>query len=74
MASGTISGPGRDNAGCLLEQTRNGQEPIIINGVPRKFLHDGDTVIMKGFASKDGQRVGFGRLEGKVIKAKAVDD
>ena len=30
MASGTISGPARDNAGCLLEQTRNGQEPITI--------------------------------------------
>ena len=67
MASGTISGPERDNAGCLLEQTRNGQEPITINGTTRKFLEDGDTVIMKGFAVKDGKRVGFGEVKGKVL-------
>ena len=66
MASGTISGPARDNAGCLLEQTRNGQEPISIDGTMRKFLQDGDTVIMKGFAVKDGRRVGFGEVKGKV--------
>ena len=67
MASGTISGPTRDSTGCLLELTRNGQEPITLkDGATRKFLHDGDTVIMKGFAGKDGQRVGFGVVEGKV--------
>ena len=69
MASGTISGPDRDSAGCLLEQTRNGQEPLKIDETSRKFLHDGDTVIMKGFAIKDGVRVGFGKVEGKVVEA-----
>ena len=69
MASGTISGPERDSAGCLLEQTRNGQEPVILDGTSRKFLEDGDTVIMKGFAVRDGKRVGFGKLEGKVVTA-----
>jgi fumarylacetoacetase len=68
LASGTISGPGPDSAGCLLEQTRNGQDPLTINGTTRKFLEDGDSVIMKGFAIKDDRRVGFGKLEGKVIK------
>ena len=38
MASGTISGPDRDNAGCLLEQTRNGQEPVTIMAPPGNFL------------------------------------
>ncbi|HEX6225763.1 MAG TPA: fumarylacetoacetase [Chryseolinea sp.] len=71
MASGTISGPGRDNAGCLLEQTRNGQEPVTINGMSRRFLCDGDTVIMSGFATKEGRRVGFGAVEGKVVAANA---
>ena len=66
MASGTISGPARDNAGCLLEQTRNGLEPLSFDGTTRKFLLDGDTVIMKGFAVKDGKRVGFGEVKGKV--------
>jgi len=71
LASGTISGPARDNAGCLLEQTRNGQEPVTIDGTTRKFLQDGDTVIMKGYAVKDGKRVGFGKLEGKIITSKS---
>lgn len=69
MASGTISGPTRDSAGCLLELTRNGQEPITLkDGSTRKFLEDGDTVVMKGFAKKDNKRVGFGAVEGKVIR------
>ena len=67
MASGTISGATRDSTGCLLEQTRNGQDPVTLkNGVTRKYLQDGDTVVMKGFAEKDGTRVGFGSVEGKV--------
>jgi len=67
MASGTISGPTRDSAGCLLEQTRNGQEPLTLkDGSTRKFLQDGDTVIMKGFADKDGIRIGFGAVKGTV--------
>lgn len=67
MASGTISGPTRNSAGCLLELTRNGQEPITLkDGSKRKFLEDSDTVIMKGFAAKDGMRVGFGKVEGTV--------
>lgn len=67
MASGTISGPTRDSAGCLLERTRNGQEPLTLkDGSTRKFLEDGDTVVMKGFAAKDGKRVGFGEVVGKV--------
>jgi fumarylacetoacetase len=67
MASGTISGTTRDSAGCLLELTRNGQEPLTLkNGSKRKFLEDGDTVIMKGFASRNGIRVGFGEVEGTI--------
>jgi fumarylacetoacetase len=68
MASGTISGPTRDSAGSLLEQTRNGQEPITLgDGSTRKFLNDGDTVIFKGFAGKGGMRVGFGVVKGGVV-------
>ena len=68
MASGTISGPKRGSEGCMLELTRNGKEPIILkDGSVRKFLNDGDTVIMKGYASKDGKRVGFGEVVGRVV-------
>lgn len=67
MASGTISGPASGSEGCLLEQTRNGQQPLTLkDGSTRKFLKDGDTVIMRGFARKDGTRVGFGTVKGKV--------
>lgn len=70
MASGTISGPTRESAGCLLERTRNGSEPLILrNGSIRKFLNDGDTVTMKGFANKPGARVGFGTVIGKVQRS-----
>lgn len=68
MASGTISGPNRENSGCLLELTRNGKEPIkLSDGTLRKYLNDGDTVIMTGFASENGIRVGFGEVTGKVM-------
>ena len=71
MASGTISGPTRDSAGCLLELTRNGQDPITLkDGSSRKFLQDGDTIIMRGFATSEGKRVGFGEVRGKVIGVK----
>ena len=68
MASGTISGSQRGSEGSMLELTRNGKEPITLkDGTTRKFLNDGDTVIMKGFASKDGKRVGFGEVAGTVV-------
>ena len=67
MASGTISGPTGDSAGSMLELTRNGQEPIMLNDrTIRKYLLDGDTVIMKGFSVKNGVRVGFGEVRGKI--------
>src|SRR5262249_21090079 len=45
FASGTVSGPGRVQLGCLLELTRNGAEPIVLaDGSRRAFLADGDAV------------------------------
>ena len=71
MASGTISGEEDGSAGCLLEMTRNGVEPVMLSdGTSRKFLHDGDTVIMRGFASREGRRIGFGEVTGKVLPAR----
>lgn len=75
MASGTISGPTRDSTGSLLELTRNGQEPITLKeGSRRKFLEDGDTVIMRGFARKEGKRVGFGEVEGTIRRHNVSQD
>ena len=69
-ASGTISGPSPGSYGSLLELSWNGQRPLhLANGANRKFLEDGDIVIIRGFAEKDKVRIGFGKCEGKVLPA-----
>ncbi|MCE7863563.1 MAG: fumarylacetoacetase [Bacteroidetes bacterium CHB5] len=69
-ASGTISGPSPGSFGSLLELGWNGQRPLqLANGQYRKFLEDGDTVIMKGYAERNGIRVGFGTCVGKILPA-----
>ena len=71
MASGTISGPTEDSFGSMLELSWKGTKPVLLEeGGERKFIEDGDSVIMKGFAEKDGIRIGFGEVEGKVMPAK----
>jgi fumarylacetoacetase len=71
MASGTISGKEEDSYGSMLELSWNGSKNIKLeSGEERTFLEDGDTVIMTGFAEKDGSRVGFGEVKGKVLPAK----
>ncbi len=68
MASGTISGPEETSFGSMLEITWRGTKPVKMkDGTERKFINDGDTVIMKGYAEKDGVRVGFGEVSGKVL-------
>ncbi len=66
LGTGTISGPHRDNRGCLLELTRRGAEPVTLcNGEVRRFLEDGDEVILRGYAdAPDAVRIGFGECRG----------
>lgn len=69
-ASGTISGSDPKSFGSMLELTWRGQNPIqLSNGEERKFINDNDTVTMKAWAEKDGVRVGFGEVSGKIIPA-----
>ncbi|MGY6522997.1 MAG: fumarylacetoacetase [Mongoliitalea sp.] len=71
MASGTISGSTPDSFGSMLELAWKGTKPLILeDGAERKFIEDGDTVIMKGFCEKDGVRIGFGEVASKVLPAK----
>ena len=71
MASGTISGKDKSSYGSLLEMTWAGKHAIpLSNGEERKFLKDGDTIYLRGHAEKDGIRVGFGEVAGKIIPAK----
>jgi fumarylacetoacetase len=69
-ASGTISGPSPGSFGSMLELTWNGQRPMhLADGTERKFINDGDTVVLRGHAEKDGVRVGFGECKGKILPA-----
>ncbi len=69
-ASGTISGPTPDAYGSMLELAWKGTKPIQMpDGSSRSFINDGDTVKMKGYAEKDGVRVGFGEVSTKVLLA-----
>lgn len=70
-ASGTISGHNHDSFGSMLELTWRGTNPMILSdGTERKFIEDNDTVIMRGYCEKDGVRVGFGEVSGKILPAK----
>jgi fumarylacetoacetase len=69
IASGTVSGPDRSSRGCLLELTWRGQEPIRLpTGEDRRFLEDGDEVILTGRCRKEGfVSIGFGECRGVVV-------
>lgn len=68
MASGTISGKGENSYGSMLELAWMGTKPITLNdGTQRRFIHDGDTVTMRGHAEKGDIRVGFGEVSTKVL-------
>ena len=70
-ASGTISGPTPDTFGSMLEISWRGTQPVDMpDGTERKFILDGDTVIMKGHAEKEGIRIGFGEVKTKILPAK----
>lgn len=72
LASGTISGPTPDSFGSMLELTWRGAKPIKLpGGAERKFIADGDTIAIQGYATyPDGNlRIGFGEVSGKVLPA-----
>jgi fumarylacetoacetase len=74
LASGTVSGPAKESRGCMLELTWRGAEPLELpSGETRKFLEDGDEVIMRGHCERDGAaRIGFGECRGVVVPAVRV--
>eukprot|EP00300_Choanocystis_sp_HF-7_P011797 c1761_g1_i1.p1 GENE.c1761_g1_i1~~c1761_g1_i1.p1 ORF type:complete len:441 (+),score=91.71 c1761_g1_i1:67-1323(+) len=71
LGSGTISGPTPDSYGSMLELTWRGSNPLQLpNGQTRKFLQDGDTVVMTGWCERDGVRIGFGECRGTILPAR----
>ena len=70
MASGTISGKDKSAYGSLLELTWGGKHPLRMkDGSERIYLQDEDTVIMRGYAEKEGIRIGFGEVRTQVLPA-----
>jgi fumarylacetoacetase len=80
LASGTVSGLGAGERGCLLELTWQGngpdgkplpRKPIQLpTGETHTFLADGDEVIMRGYCERDGfRRIGFGECRGRIVAA-----
>ncbi|MEM8486745.1 MAG: fumarylacetoacetase [Bacteroidota bacterium] len=70
LASGTISGKDASSYGSMLELAWAGQKPLTLNdGSQRTFIKDKDTVTMRGYAERDGKRVGFGEVATRVLPA-----
>ncbi len=69
LASGTVSGPEKEARGCLLELTWRGTEPLTVpTGETRTFLEDGDELILRAYAEREGaRRIGLGECRGKLV-------
>jgi fumarylacetoacetase len=74
LASGTVSGPRRESAGCLLELTEAGRRTITLpTGEERRFLEDGDEVILRGWCQRDGfRKIGLGECRGLILPAASL--
>ena len=71
MGSGTISGPTEGSYGSMLELAWKGTKPLTLaDGSQRRFILDGDTVIMRGYCQNASIRIGFGEVKGKLLPAK----
>jgi len=75
LGSGTISGPSPDQAGAIIELAKGGTQPLILEGgsgaqQQRRFLEDGDSVILRGWCESPGAAcIGFGECRGTVLPA-----
>ena len=70
QATGTVSGPMQGSEGCLLEMKHRSSPLKLPTGETRTFLEDGDNVIFRAHAHKEGlPRIGFGECTGEVIGA-----
>lgn len=70
FASGTISGPEKNQRGAFIELTWGGAEPVTIGSETRTFLEDGDDVVIAASApGPNGSRIGFGDVRGRIKSA-----
>ena len=71
LGSGTISGTEKGTEGAMIEYTKGGKESIkLASGEERKFLQDGDTVVLRGLCgTEENGLVGFGDCKGVIVPA-----
>lgn len=76
IGTGTQSGPTSGEEGCLLELSKGGREAIqLANGATRRYLEDGDTIVLRGLCKRDGYRsIGMGECRGQVIASLIAQD
>lgn len=69
LGTGTVSGEAKEARGCLLELTWRGSEPITLpTGEVRRFLENGDELIVRGWCERDGfRRIGLGECRGIIL-------
>ena len=71
IGSGTISGPTEGSYGSMLELAWKGTKPLLLNdGTERRFIFDGDTVVMRGHCQNEGLRIGFGEVKSTLLPVK----
>jgi fumarylacetoacetase len=68
FGSGTISAPGEEGCGSLLEKSKGGKNPFLLpTGEERCFLEDGDEVLLRAHARRDGYvTIGFGDCRARI--------
>jgi len=71
LGTGTQSGPEPGQGGSLLELSDGGKQALTLpNGEQRRFLADGDQVILRAACERPGTaRIGFGDCAGTVLPA-----
>ena len=74
FGSGTVSGPRPEQGGSMMELSQGGKRPLqLANGESRSWLHDGDSIVLRGYCQRDGyRRIGFGECRGTVLPAPAA--
>jgi fumarylacetoacetase len=71
-ASGTVSGPAKDQRGSFIELSWGGKEPLTLaDGSTRTFLEDGDVVTITATApGVGGGRISLGDVTGRIEPAR----
>ena len=75
LGSGTISGEAKESWGSLMELSMRGSTPLELpSGERRSFLADGDELILRGYAQRDGHvRIGLGECRGVITSVSGAD-